>query len=89
MRRIAICAATGVSMLVTYGPALAADQLIRNVHVIDVRTGTALKAQDILLRDGLIVRIGNNPMQAPNSTVTEGGGGYVIPGLWDSNRSGS
>ncbi len=85
MRRIAICAATGVSMLVTYGPALAADQLIRNVHVIDVQTGTALKAQDILLRDGLIARIGNTPMEAPNSTVTEGGGGYVIPGLWDSH----
>lgn len=82
--RLATIAAAGW-ILVSFWPALAADQLIRSVHVIDVQTGTIRNDQDILIRNGLIVEVGDNPVIALGAEVLEGSGSYVIPGLWDSH----
>ena len=74
-----------VAILVSVAPAWAADQVIRDVQLVDIRTGTVTEHQDVLVRDGVIARVGNSPVEAPGAEVLQGGGGYVIPGLWDSH----
>lgn len=60
---------------------LLADHVITNVHVIDVRTGVASAPANVLIRRGRIAAIGNE--EATSLNRIDGGGGYLIPGLWD------
>jgi len=58
---------------------------IRNVNVIDVAGGKVSAGQTVLIRGGNIDAVG--PAEAvpvsPAATIVEGGGFYLIPGLWD------
>ena len=85
MRVSAASAILSAWVLAAILPASAADQLVRRVQVVDIRTGTVAADQDILLRNGLIAEIADSPFNAPGAAVLEGNGGYVIPGLWDSH----
>jgi len=59
-----------------------ADLAIRNVTVIDAVSG-ARPAQTVVVRDGRIeaVQAASDPVHA--TTVVDGTGRYLIPGLWD------
>lgn len=60
---------------------LLADHVITNVHIVDVRSGTASDPTDIIIRNGRIAGIGD---EAPRGhRPIDGKGGYLIPGLWD------
>ncbi|MDT8435692.1 MAG: amidohydrolase family protein [Gemmatimonadota bacterium] len=60
-----------------------------NVTVIDVRDGTRLRDRAVTVVDGRIASLDSTPGPAgrprePDGLATiDGGGGYVIPGLWD------
>ncbi len=88
-RRIAICA-----LLATLGMPLggfrasaqpATDHAITNVNVVDVRTGTVLEGRTVLLSGDRILSIEAANAAAPPAgvRVTDGAGGWLIPGLWD------
>jgi hypothetical protein len=64
---------------------ISGDFLLRNVHIVDVHTGTLHKDRDIVVREGAIHRIADSGQIAPSDDLTEleGGGKYAIPGLWD------
>jgi N-acyl-D-aspartate/D-glutamate deacylase len=63
----------------------AADTLVTDVTVVDIETGTLAAGQSVLITGKRIAEIGTS-LTAPAETVTlDGGGGYLIPGLWDSH----
>ncbi|MEQ8802385.1 MAG: hypothetical protein RLP45_10125, partial [Haliea sp.] len=61
------------------------DVLLRNVRLLVVEGGEMTGPRDVLIREGLIVRITPVGQLAPVSDVLEidGTGKYAIPGLWD------
>lgn len=63
------------------------DLWIDDVHVIDVRAGTASGPRDVEVRDGEIVGIHPPHARAPESGVPEvdGRGRYLVPGLVDAH----
>lgn len=64
-------------------PTVAADLLIHNINIVDVRSGDILAHRSILVRSGRIQSIAAS-IRAPRSAeVVDGRGKYVIPGLWD------
>lgn len=61
-----------------------ADLVIRDVTIVDVVAGRLLPAQDVVVAAGRVTAIGpTGRMGAAADRVVEGGGGYLIPGLWD------
>ncbi|PHK97285.1 hypothetical protein CGL56_17045 [Neolewinella marina] len=64
---------------------LKGDVLITNVNVIDVERGVVVSSQQVLLRGDTIHAIldadQDRPLEA--TTVIEGEGRYLMPGLWD------
>jgi len=66
------------------GPA-APPRAITNVTIIDVRAGTAVPDQNIIVLGERIAAVGpasTTPVPA-NAQVIDGRGKYLIPGLWD------
>ena len=59
--------------------------VIRNINVVDVINGKILPHQDIVVKDSLIYFIGNSFSETVliNSTIIDGTGKYLCPGLWD------
>lgn len=59
--------------------------VIRNVNVIDVRTGTVQGGVDLTISDGRIKAITPSARSevASDATVIDGSGKFLIPGLWD------
>lgn len=83
IRSVFLC--VGVAWLMSSNPARA-DDVIRNVHIIDVETGVTSEAKDIRISDGKIAAI--SPARSSvsaNKHELDGKGGFVIPGLWDSH----
>jgi len=64
-------------------PAAAADILIRNVNVIDVKTGQTLPRRFVLIHGDRIQSIATAARATRGMQVVEGRGKYLIPGLWD------
>ena len=60
------------------------ETLLTDVTIVDVAGGTLAPGQSVLIRDGLIVEVGADVTSA-SATRLDGGGGYLIPGLWDSH----
>jgi Amidohydrolase family len=63
-----------------------ADDVIRNVRIVDVENGSTSEPKDILIKNGVVASIS----VASGSNVSgvrelDGRGGFVIPGLWDSH----
>lgn len=62
-----------------------ADVLLPNVTLIDVETGTLAEGHSVLIENDRIAEIGSG-LTAPDGTpLIDGGGAYLIPGLWDSH----
>ena len=70
--------------LATPAPALA-DTLLNNVTLVDVESGTLATGQSVLIAGTRIVEVGSTISVAEGTDVLDGGGGYLIPGLWDSH----
>lgn len=60
-----------------------ADILIRDVTIVDVVTGSEHAKRSILIHGDKIAAVGGQFAAAKSMTVVEGGGKYIIPGLWD------
>ncbi|MBS0123276.1 amidohydrolase family protein [Thetidibacter halocola] len=58
--------------------------LLSDVTIVDVIDGTLTSGQSVLIRDGLIAEVGAE-ISSASATRLDGGGGYLIPGLWDSH----
>ncbi len=58
---------------------------ITHVTIVDVAAGRLVPGQDVLVRGGRIVAVGDTTQVAvpPGATVVDGRGRYLIPGLWD------
>lgn len=56
------------------------DYAVANVRVVDVESGTAGPLIAVSIRDGIIAAIGTAEAGLP---IVDGGGGYLVPGLWD------
>jgi N-acyl-D-aspartate/D-glutamate deacylase len=63
-------------------PARYATLLIKNTNIIDVRSGEIVPAQDIFVRDGMIVNVGVN-LGIDAGQVVDGSGKFAMPGLFD------
>lgn len=63
------------------GPALA----ITHVTVVDVRAGTTIPDQTVVIRGNRITRVAGAAMMtvADSITLVDGRGKFLIPGLWD------
>ena len=60
------------------------ETLLSDVIIVDVIEGTVTSGKSVLIRDGLIADVGADVTSA-SATRLDGGGGYLIPGLWDSH----
>ena len=56
---------------------------LKNVNIVDVENGTILKHREILVTDGRIASFKPKKRQTRQHTVIDGGGKYVIPGLFE------
>ena len=66
----------------TYERVAAPDTLIRNATVL-VGDGSRLENADVLLRDGKVARVGQGLDAPRGSTVVDGTGKWITPGLID------
>jgi imidazolonepropionase-like amidohydrolase len=60
-----------------------ADFLIRNVTVVDVKTGGELSKSSVWIHNGQIAAVGERTGAPAVAAVVNGAGKYLIPGLWD------
>lgn len=65
-------------------PASAQTTLLADVTIVDVETGGLREGASLLIRDGLIAEVGE-AIPPGDAVVVDGGGGFLIPGLWDSH----
>lgn len=65
--------------MISYGQTI----LIKNITIIDVRDGSLDKEMDVLIKKNKIERIGKRLKGDKGSTIIDGLGKYLIPGLWD------
>lgn len=61
-----------------------AETLLTSVTIVDIEHGSLQADQSVLIRDGVIAEVGP-AISAPGVETIDGGGGYLIPGLWDSH----
>ncbi len=74
---------TCVGLLV---PDLAAsDTLLTHVTLVDVETGTLADGQSVLITGDHIAEIGTAISVPEGTPLLDGGGAFLIPGLWDSH----
>lgn len=64
--------------------ALAEATLLTNVTIVDVETGRQTNGSSVLIRDSMIVAVGDD-ITAGDAVHVDAAGGYLIPGLWDSH----
>ncbi len=59
--------------------------IIKNVNIIDVKTGNLVEKQDIIIMNGKIVEIRSTRTESGDSNfhIVDGSGKYLIPGLAD------
>lgn len=83
IKSTAMCIA---AISLTWTSVAMANELIRNVHIVDVETGVTSEAKDIRISKGKIVSISGTHRSRPaGEHELDGKGGFVIPGLWDSH----
>jgi hypothetical protein len=66
-------------------PGLKGDFVIRGVSVVDVKSGSVLGDQNVLIVDGKIKELTSGSLFESAGPVhkIDGGGKFLIPGLWD------
>ena len=76
------CTRTGVG---TDGQSRPPTLAIRGATVVDVMDGSLLPERTVLIAGNRIVAVGtiNDVRIPPDAELVEGGGRYLIPGLWD------
>jgi imidazolonepropionase-like amidohydrolase len=57
--------------------------LIRNVSIVDVRTGVIDRNRDVRISGDRIETIGKNLKPVKEAVIVDGTGKFLIPGLWD------
>jgi hypothetical protein len=57
--------------------------VIKNVAVIDVKTGKVNKHLTVVVTGNKIISVGSKAVVPPNAFAIDGTGKYLIPGLWD------
>jgi len=75
--------ALAVSLCLT-SAAVAETTLLINVTIVDVEAGGLAEGTSLLIRDGVIAGVGD-AIAAGDAVVVDAGGGFLIPGLWDSH----
>jgi hypothetical protein len=76
-------AAAGLLWLAICLSASGGDLLLRNVTVVDVKTGIETPDLSILIHGSRIAAIGDNPRAPRGAKTIDASGKYVIPGLWN------
>ncbi len=64
------------------------NTLFRNVHVVDTRSERILRDMDVLVSDGIIIKVGKNVTILPGMKDLEfvdSNGKYLLPGLVDAH----
>ena len=65
-------------------PSIREDILIENANIVDVKTGSIIYSQDIVVTANKITAISrHNQSDITAMTVIDGKNQYLIPGLWD------
>jgi hypothetical protein len=80
-------AAASLALALSFGlPSTVAAEatLLTNTIVVDVETGRLTAGTSVLIRDGIIVAVGD-AITAGDAVQVDAGGGFLIPGLWDSH----
>jgi imidazolonepropionase-like amidohydrolase len=72
-----------LSLVLLAFDAQAADILIRNANIVDVKTGEVLARRSILIHGDRIQSIAPSIQPTHNAQIVDARGKYVIPGLWD------
>jgi hypothetical protein len=57
--------------------------VIRNVSVVDVKSGAIQKGRSVVISGNRIVAVTNNRPIPKGATIVDGTGKYLMPGLWD------
>jgi len=57
--------------------------IIKDITIVDVRNGKLSKNSDVFIEGNKIKAIGNGLKNTAASTIINGKGKYLIPGLWD------
>ena len=73
-------------ILLIYFPFLCFAQetlLIRNVAIVDVKTGNINKNKNVVIQGNRITSISTHAATQQNATTIDGAGKYLVPGLWD------
>jgi len=76
--------ALALTLGIAAGAQAQSEALLRDVTIVDVIEGTLAPGQSVLIRDGLIAEVGPD-ITSTSATRLDGGGRYLIPGLWDSH----
>lgn len=79
--------ALGIALATLLGlpsAALAEATVLTNVTIVDVETGRLTNGSSVLIRDSMIVAVGDD-ITAGDAVYLDAEGGYLIPGLWDSH----
>lgn len=63
----------------------AGDRLITGVTVVSPERAVPLRDAQVLIRDGYILAVSEQPIKAAGAEVIDGAGRYLIPGLIDSH----
>lgn len=64
--------------------AQAETTLLTDVVIVNVETEALFGPTSVLIRDGIIAEIGAT-VPPEEAVILDGGGGFLIPGLWDSH----
>ncbi|HEX4871225.1 MAG TPA: amidohydrolase family protein [Nevskiaceae bacterium] len=75
----------GLTACASATPPQRADFAIRNVHVVDTRTGAVLPDRTIFIDGQRITAVTDGTTGQTALTEIDGLGGYAIPGLWDAH----
>lgn len=59
--------------------------LIKKVNIVDVENGSIIYNRHVVIKNGIISQVedGNQKLKLDADTVIDGGGKFLIPGLWD------
>ena len=82
-RFVSILFVTLLALLVPL--ATRADVLLTDVRIVDIETGAVEAGQSVLVEGSRIAAISPDLAADEGIARVDGGGGYLIPGLWDSH----
>jgi len=82
---LAVSLSLSLAGCATYPKSLRADLAVRNVNIVDTRTGQVLADRTILIRGDRIAAIADGSAFLAADRQIDGQGAYAIPGLWDAH----